>query len=282
MLIKKDEEPFFYKFLSIAKEIIRKNKRYTPVFYGDDEKLYLVCHNYAAVYDFQSNLLLDDELREFGKIPYELSELPNGDMKLTKSEHFSCQESYLIAIRNFFKHTGYMSKKVFSVDKGDPYKIPKIVEVTQRWISEEDNKILDKIGFPDIYMLDAKRVDEFITLAGDWNPYYLAACDQTELNGGQTTITMTIYFNIKDDPKKSACDQQEMELLQQPTNYDEFEDMNVEELEDEVASEGVVEATAEQEEMIEDDYQEEEQLDALLEDAIVPEELEDDFDPMLA
>lgn len=64
MLIKKDEEPFFYKFLSIAKEIIRKNKRYTPVFYGDDEKLYLVCHNYAAVYDFQSNLLLDDELRE--------------------------------------------------------------------------------------------------------------------------------------------------------------------------------------------------------------------------
>ena len=59
MLIKKDEEPFFYKFLSIAKEIIRKNKRYTPVFYGDDEKLYLVCNNYAAVYDFQSNLLLE-------------------------------------------------------------------------------------------------------------------------------------------------------------------------------------------------------------------------------
>lgn len=146
MLIKKDEEPFFYKFLSIAKEIIRKNKRYTPVFYGDDEKLYLVCHNYAAVYDFQSNLLLDDELREFGKIPYELSELPNGDMKLTKSEHFSCQESYLIA-------------------------------------------------------------------------------------------------------------------------YDEFEDMDVEGPEVEV---------------VEDDYQEEEQLDALLEDTVVPEELEDDFDPMLA
>lgn len=238
MLIKKDEEPFFYKFLSIAKEIIGKNKTYTPVFYGDDEKLYLVCNNYAAVYDFQSNLLLDDELREFGKIPYELSQLPNGDMKLAKAEHFSCQESYLIAVRNFFKHAGYMSKKVFSVDKGDPYKIPKIVEVTQRWISEEDNKILDKIGFPDIYMLDAKRVDEFITLAGDWNPYYLAACDQ-----------------------------QAMELVQQPTNYDEFEDMDVEEPEVEV---------------VEDDYQEEEQLDALLEDTVVPEELEDDFDPMRA
>ena len=73
---------------------------------------------------------------------------------------------------------------------------------------------------------------------------------------------MTIYFNIKDDPKKSACDQQTMELLQQPTNYDEFENEDVEE--------------------IEDDYQEEEQLDALLEDTVVPEELEDDFDPMRA
>lgn len=89
MLIKKDEEPFFYKFLSIAKEIIGKNKTYTPVFYGDDEKLYLVCNNYAAVYDFQSNLLLDDELREFGKIPYELSQLPNGDIKLAKAEHLA-------------------------------------------------------------------------------------------------------------------------------------------------------------------------------------------------
>ena len=73
---------------------------------------------------------------------------------------------------------------------------------------------------------------------------------------------MTVYFNIKEDPKKSACDQQKIELVQQPTNYDEFEDMDVEEPED--------------------DYQEEKQLDALLEDTVVPEELEDDFDPMLA
>ena len=58
-----------------------------------------------------------------------------------------------------------------------------------------------------------------------------------------------------------------MELVQQPTNYDEFEDMDVEEPEVEV---------------VEDDYQEEEQLDALLEDTVVPEELEDDFDPMRA
>ena len=45
MLIKKDEEPFFYKFLSIAKEIIGKNKTYTPVFYGDVENSYYVCNN---------------------------------------------------------------------------------------------------------------------------------------------------------------------------------------------------------------------------------------------
>ena len=272
MLIKKDEEPFFYKFLSIAKEIIGKNKTYTPVFYGDDEKLYLVCNNYAAVYDFQSNLLLDDELREFGKIPYELSQLPNGDMKLAKAEHFSCQESYLIAVRNFFKHAGYMSKKVFSVDKGDPYKIPKIVEVTQRWISEEDNKILDKIGFPDIYILDAERDNEFITLAGDWNPYYLAACDQAELNGGQTTITMTVYFNIKEDPKKSACDQQAMDFDTVDTV-----DRDSEKIESLETAENYKEV-----EDAEEDYQEEEQLDALMDKAIIEEEFEDEFDPMLA
>ena len=43
----------------------------------------------AAVYDFQSNLLLDDELREFGKVPYELSELPNGDAHKSRSFQLS-------------------------------------------------------------------------------------------------------------------------------------------------------------------------------------------------
>ena len=80
-------------------------------------------------------------------------------------------------------------------------------------------------------------------------------------------FTMTVYFNIKDDPKHNAYDQQEMEFVQQPAEYDVFEDMDVEEPEVEV---------------VEDDYQEEEQLDALLEDTVVPEELEDDFDPMRA
>lgn len=264
MLIKKNEEPFFHRFLSIAKEIIKKNSAYPPVFYGDDEKLYLVCNNYAAVYDFQSNLLLDDELREFGKIPYELSELPNGDMMLSKAEHFNCQESYLIAVRNFFKHAGYLSRKVFSVEKGDPYKIPKIVEVTNRWISEDDNKILDRIGSPDIYLLDEERDSEFTTLAGDWNQYYLAAHDQIELNGGQTTIAMTVYFNIKDDPKHNAYDQQEMEFVQQPAEYDSFENMDEEEPEE--------------------TYQEEQELDSLMNETIIEETrgVEDEFDPMRA
>lgn len=264
MLIKKNEEPFFHRFLSIAKEIIKKNSAYPPVFYGDDEKLYLVCNNYAAVYDFQSNLLLDDELREFGKIPYELSELPNGDMMLSKAEHFNCQESYLIAVRNFFKHAGYLSKKVFSVEKGDPYKIPKIVEVTNRWISEDDNKILDRIGSPDIYLLDEERDSEFTTLAGDWNQCYLAAYDQIELNGGQTTIAMTVYFNIKDDPKHNAYDQQEMEFVQQPAEYDAFENMDVDEPEE--------------------TYQEEQELDSLMNETIIEEArgVEDEFDPMRA
>lgn len=183
---------------------------------------------------------------------------------LSKAEHFNCQESYLIAVRNFFKHAGYLSRKVFSVEKGDPYKIPKIVEVTNRWISEDDNKILDRIGSPDIYLLDEERDSEFTTLAGDWNEYYLAAYDQIEANGGQTTIAMTVYFNIKDDPKHNAYDQQEMEFVQQPAEYDEFEDMNVEEPEE--------------------TYQEEQELDSLMDETIIEETrgVEDEFDPMRA
>ena len=264
MLIKKNEEPFFHRFLSIAKEIIKKNGEYLPILFGDDEKLYLACDNYAAVYDFQSNLLLDDELREFGKVPYELSELPNGDLMLTKADHFNCQDSYLIAVKQFFEAVGYLSRKVFSVEKGDPYKIPKIVEVTNRWISEDDNKILDRIGSPDIYLLDEERDSEFTTMAGDWNQYYLGAYDQIELNGGQTTIAMTVYFNIKDDPKHNAYDQQEMEFVQQPAEYDAFENMDVDEPEE--------------------TYQEEQELDSLMNETIIEETrgVEDEFDPMRA
>lgn len=277
MLIKKDEEPFFYKFLSIAKEIIKKNPKYTPVFYGDDERLYLACGNHAAVYDFQSNLLLDDELREFGKIHYELSELPNGDLMLTKADHFNCQESYLIAVKNFFKKAGYMSKKIMQVAKEDSFRVPRIVETTGRWISEDDNKILAKIGYPNIYTLENIRVNEFRALAEGWNPRYLAAHDDVELNGGQTTISMTVYFNIKEDPRENAHDQQSMDFDAVDTvdrDSEKFESLETTE------SYGEIENV----ENIEDieDYQEEEQLDALLEDAVVPEELEDDFDPMLA
>ena len=269
MLIKKNEEPFFHRFLSIAKEIIKKNGEYLPILFGDDEKLYLACDNYAAVYDFQSNLLLDDELREFGKVPYELSELPNGDLMLTKADHFNCQDSYLIAVKQFFEAVGYLSEKVSTTEKGDPYRIAKLTESTGCWLSEFDNKILDKFKKARLYMCDRERTTEFesIGVANGWNPNYLAVYDEVELNGGQTTISMTIYFNIKDDPKHNAYDQQEMEFVQQPAEYDVFEDIDVEEPEVEV---------------VEDDYQEEEQLDALLEDTVVPEELEDDFDPMRA
>lgn len=73
MLIKKDEEPFFYKFLAIAKEIIKKNPKYTPVFYGDDERLYLACGNHAAVYDFQSNLRSQCYKFDLDKHPLDVS-----------------------------------------------------------------------------------------------------------------------------------------------------------------------------------------------------------------
>ncbi len=271
MLIKKHEEPFFYRFLTIVKEIIKKNGEHLSVLYGDDKKLYFVCDNYAAVYDHQSSLIAN-ELFEFGKVPYELSELPNGDLMLTRAKNFNCQESYLIAVKQFFETVGYMSTKITSVEKGDPYRIAKLTETTGCWLSDDDNKILDKFKSADLYFCMRSRLKEFNTKANGWNPYYLSVHDFVELNGGQTTITMTIYFNIKFDPKRGIYDQQSLDLHEhkdEPQNVEEIEDMDVEEPEDEA---------------VEDDYQEEEQLDALIEDAFAQEqkELEDEFDPMLA
>lgn len=274
MLIKKNEEPFFYKFLAIAKEIIKKNGEYLPILFGDDEKLYLACDNYAAVYDFQSNLLLDDELREFGRVPYELSELPNGDLMLTKADHFNCQDSYLVAVKQFFEAVGYLSVKVSETEKGDPYRIAKLTESTGCWLSEFDNKILDKFKKARLYMCDRERATEFesIGVANGWNSNYLAVYDEVELNGGQTTISMTIYFNIKFDPRKVAYDQQSMDLETTPNDYD---------VELERVEETRVIEDAENIEDIED-YQEEEQLDALMDETVIEEEFEDEFDPMLA
>lgn len=126
-------------------------------------------------------------------------------------------------------------------------------------------------------MLENIRVNEFRALAEGWNPRYLAAHDDVELNGGQTTISMTVYFNIKEDPRENAHDQQSMDFDAVDTvdrDSEKFESLETTE------SYGEIENV----ENIEDieDYQEEEQLDALLEDAVVPEELEDDFDPMRA
>ena len=269
MLIKKNEEPFFHRFLSIAKEIIKKNGEYLPILFGDDEKLYLACDNYAAVYDFQSNLLLDDELREFGKVPYELSELPNGDLMLTKADHFNCQDSYLIAVKQFFEAVGYLSEKVSTTEKGDPYRIAKLTESTGCWLSEFDNKILDKFKKARLYMCDRERTTEFesIGVANGWNPNYLAVYDEVELNGGQTTISMTIYFNIKFDPRKEAYDQQSMDLETVSKDY-------VDELES-TEETRVIE--------VDEDYREEQELDALMNDAVIQQEVieNDEFDPML-
>ena len=268
MLIKKNEEPFFHRFLTIVKEIIKKNGEYLSVLYGDDEKLYFVCDNYAAIYDHQSNLIAN-ELFEFGKVPYELSELPNGDLMLTRADNFNCQESYLLTVKKFFETVGYMSTKITSVEKGDPYRIAKLTETTGCWLSDEDNKILDKFKSADLYFCDRDRIEEFSSKANGWNPYYLSVHDYVELSGGQTTIAMTIYFNIKVDPKRGIYDQQSLDLH-------EYENVSQEDEEIENVEEVIEEP--------EETYQEEQELDSLMNETIIEETrgAEDEFDPMRA
>ena len=64
--------------------------------------------------------------------------------------------------------------------------------------------------------------------------------------------------------KNNAYDQQEMEFVQQPAEYDSFENMDVEEPEE--------------------TYREEQELDSLMNETIIEETrgVEDEFDPMRA
>lgn len=248
MLIKKSEEPFFHRFLSIAKEIIKKNGEYRAVLFGDIQKLYLACGEYAACFEYDTDVI-GSELYEFKKVPYELSELPNGDFMLSQAKSMNCQESYLIAIKQFFKAADLYSTKSTSTNKADSYKICKIAETTGCWLCEDDSKILDKFKKADIYSCDIGLKERFEGDANNWNKNYIIAHDSFDTDNGLTRMAMAVYFNVMHDPRNDVYDQQSMELK----------------------------ATNE----VDESYSEEEQLDSLISEKVEEEEENDEFDPML-
>ncbi|MFR1625432.1 MAG: hypothetical protein ACLSU6_00030 [Thomasclavelia ramosa] len=100
MLIKKSYEPFLYKFLAIAKDIFKKTGSKNIVIFGDGEKLKFIANNYAGIFDYHTEKF-DREMYDFKDAAYEISLLPNDDIKLEKLEFYPCSDEYLSSVKEF-------------------------------------------------------------------------------------------------------------------------------------------------------------------------------------
>lgn len=242
MLIKKSYEPFLYKFLAIAKDIFKKTGSKNIVIYGDGEKLKFIANNYAGIFDYHTEKL-DREMYDFKDAAYEISLLPNDDIKLEKLEFYPCS---------------------------DECKIAKIVALSDVWLCDDDLKFINKLKNFDVYV--CSNEDSFNNRVGnEWNAEYILCNEAVEFDNGYTTASITLIFNTRCNPRKN-------EVVQQKINFEKdnlaSEIMDkIEELPEKVTVE-VVEN---------DTYAEEKELDNLMSEAEkLEEEFEDDFDPMLA
>lgn len=269
MLIKKSYEPFLYKFLAIAKDIFKKTGSKNIVIFGDGEKLKFIANNYAGIFDYHTEKF-DREMYDFKDAAYEISLLPNDDIKLEKLEFYPCSDEYLSSVKEFFVNTDYFATHVFELDSSDECKIAKIVTLSEAWLCDDDLKFINKLKNFDVYVCSDK--DSFNDRVGnEWNAEYILCNEAVEFDNGYTTASITLIFNTRCNPRKN-------EVVQQKINFEKdnlaSEIMDkIEELPEKVTVE-VVEN---------DTYAEEKELDNLMSEAEkLEEEFEDDFDPMLA
>ena len=270
MLIKKSYEPFLYKFLAIAKDIFKKTGSKNIVIFGDGEKLKFIANNYAGIFDYHTEKF-DREMYDFKDAAYEISLLPNDDIKLEKLEFYPCSDEYLSSVKEFFVNTDYFATHVFELDSGDECKIAKIVTLSEAWLCDDDLKFINKLKNFDVYVCSDK--DSFNDRVGnEWNAEYILCNEAVEFDNGYTTASITLIFNTRYNPRKS-------ESVQQKINFEKDDDLaseiinKIEELPEKVTVEVVGNDT----------YVEEKELDNLMSEAEkLEEEFEDDFDPMLA
>ncbi len=144
MLIKKSYEPFLYKFLAIAKDIFKKTGSKNIVIFGDGEKLKFIANNYAGIFDYHTEKF-DREMYDFKDAAYEISSLPNDDIKLEKLEFYPCSDEYLSSVKEFFVNTDYFATHVFELDSCDECKIAKIVTLSEAWLCDDDLKFINKL-----------------------------------------------------------------------------------------------------------------------------------------
>lgn len=270
MLIKKSYEPFLYKFLAIAKDIFKKTGSKNIVIFGDGEKLKFIANNYAGIFDYHTEKF-DREMYDFKNAAYEISSLPNDDIKLEKLKFYPCSDEYLSSVEKFFVNTDYFATHVFELDSGDECKIAKIVTLSEAWLCDDDLKFINKLKNFDVYVCSDK-VSFNDRVGNEWNAEYILCNEAVEFDNGHTTASITLIFNTRYNPRKS-------ESVQQKINFEKDDDLaseiikEIEELPEKVTVEVVGNDT----------YAEEKELDNLMSEAEkLEEEFEDDFDPMLA
>lgn len=270
MLIKKSYEPFLYKFLAIAKDIFKKTGSKNIVIFGDGEKLKFIANNYAGIFDYHTEKF-DREMYDFKDAAYEISLLPNDDIKLEKLKFYPCSDEYLSSVEKFFVNTDYFATHVFELDSGDECKIAKIVTLSEAWLCDDDLKFINKLKNFDVYVCSDK-VSFNDRVGNEWNAEYILCNEAVEFDNGHTTASITLIFNTRYNPRKS-------ESVQQKINFEKDDDLaseiikEIEELPEKVTVEVVGNDT----------YAEEKELDNLMSEAEkLEEEFEDDFDPMLA
>ena len=184
MLIKKSYEPFLYKFLAIAKDIFKKTGSKNIVIYGDGEKLKFIANNYAGIFDYHTEKL-DREMYDFKDAAYEISLLPNDDIKLEKLEFYPCS---------------------------DECKIAKIVALSDVWLCDDDLKFINKLKNFDVYV--CSNEDSFNNRVGnEWNAEYILCNEAVEFDNGYTTASITLIFNTRCNPRKN-------EVVQQKINFE--------------------------------------------------------------
>lgn len=264
MIISKSEEPFFHNFLSIAKQMIKETGSKNNLIFGEGGKIKFICGDYAGIFAYNTERL-DRDYYDFSHESYEISVLPNDDIKLEKKSFMPCSDYYFATVEKFFEAVDLYSDNILEIKKEDECKIAKILSATRCcWLKDDTLKYLSKMKYADIYVCAEQYCESFNThTLNDFNNEYVAVYQELELDGGQTTLSMTLIFNVRTNPRLSTHSQQKIK----------FNDVNEESLEEAVIESSNEEHAAENEELndLVDNIEEE-----------VEEETEDEFDPMLA
>lgn len=226
--------------------------------------------NYAGTFEYSTERL-DSDYYFFGDYAYEISVLPNDDIKLEELDNYPCADFYLKAVKDYFSNITVYSQHCLELFKDDDCKLAKIIKATNCWLNDNDLKYINKFKQLDVYACDTSSRDVFSkSNNGKYNPEYIAVHNQFELDGGQTLLSMSLIFNVLYNPRTNTYSQQKINFYE-----NEKEDIQTDNEEIQFDDYEKISEQKELDEMIES-LDDEELVD------LEKEETEDVYDPMLA